>query len=58
MASNQRDETREHEYTITNFSADRSLASDEGTAANIAATVTTLISDLIENGVISGTVTS
>jgi hypothetical protein len=52
---NQRDITSPA-YTITNFSADRSLSATEAGAANIAATVTTLINDLIDQGVISGTV--
>lgn len=56
MARNQRDETGNHEYTITSFSADRALAGNESGAANIAATLTTLISDLIEAGIISGSV--
>ena len=43
-------------YTITSFSADRSLAGNEGTAASIAATVTTLIKDLIDQGILDGTV--
>ena len=43
-------------YTITTFSADRSLAGNESGAANIAATVTTLIKDLIDQGILDGTV--
>ena len=43
-------------YTITTFSADRSLAGNESTAANIAATLTTLIKDLIDQGILDGTV--
>lgn len=56
--ANQRDETRVHEYTVTSFTADRALAGTESTAADIAAVLATLISDLIEDGVISGSVTA
>lgn len=56
--ANERDETRAHEYTVTNFTADRSLSGTEATAANIAATLATLISDLIESGAISGSVSA
>ena len=45
-------------YTITSFSADRVLAGNESGAANIAATLTTLINDLIDQGVIDGTVSA
>ena len=45
-------------YTISSFSADRTLASNESTAANVAATLTTLIKDLIDQGVIAGTVSA
>ena len=55
MARSARDITSA-EYTITSFSADRTLASSESGAANIAATLTTLISDLIDQGIISGSV--
>ena len=51
MARSGRDITSP-EFTITSFSADRSLASNEAGAANIAATLTTLISDLIDQGII------
>ena len=43
-------------YTITTFPADRSLAGNEGTASAIAATLTTLIKDLIDQGILDGTV--
>ena len=43
-------------YTITTFSADRSLAGNESSAAAIAATLTTLIKDLIDQGILDGTV--
>ena len=45
-------------YTITSFSADRSLAGNEGTASAISATVTTLINDLIAQGILDGTVSA
>ncbi len=51
-----RDETRQHNYTITNYSADRSLSATEAGAANIAATLATLIQDLKEKGIISADV--
>jgi hypothetical protein len=43
-------------YTITSFSADRTFAGNEGTAANISATLATLIRDLITAGILRGTV--
>ncbi|KKN18385.1 hypothetical protein LCGC14_0956360 [marine sediment metagenome] len=57
MVKNERD-ISSPAYTITSFSADRSLASNESSAAAIAATVTTLINDLIDQGVISGSVSA
>jgi len=43
-------------YTVTNFTADYTISCTESTAANIAATLTTLIRDLIAKGIINGTV--
>lgn len=43
-------------YTVTNFSADRSIAGNESTAANIAAVLATLVNDLITQGVLKGSV--
>jgi hypothetical protein len=43
-------------YTITNFAADYTISCTESTAANIAATLTTLIRDLIRKGIVNGTV--
>ena len=57
MVKNERD-ISSPAYTITSFSADRSLAGNESGAANVAATVTTLIKDLIDQGVIAGTVSA
>ena len=57
MVKNERD-ISSPAYTITSFSADRSLAGNESGAANVAATVTTLIKDLIDQGVISGSVSA
>jgi len=44
------------EFTVTSFTVDYSIASNEGTAGNIAAVLTTLIRDLIQKGVVNGTV--
>ncbi|KKM98648.1 hypothetical protein LCGC14_1155840 [marine sediment metagenome] len=57
MVKNERD-ISSPAYTITSFSADRSLAGNESSAAAIAATVTTLINDLIDQGVIAGSVSA
>lgn len=43
-------------YTITSFSADRSMAGNDTTAAVVAATLATLINDLIDAGILRGTV--
>jgi hypothetical protein len=43
-------------YTITNFTADRALAGDSTTALDMARTLATLVNDLIEAGIITGTV--
>lgn len=51
-----RDETRKHEYAVTNITTDRALncnANDDLATADV---LGTLISDLIERGVISGSV--
>ena len=45
-------------YTITSFSADRAAAGNESSAAAIAATLTTVINDLIEQGILNGTVSA
>ena len=43
-------------FTVTSFTEDYTIASNEGTAGNIAAVLTTLIRDLIKKGVLNGTV--
>lgn len=43
-------------YTITGFSADRALVGTDTTAAVVAATLATVINDLIDAGVLRGTV--
>lgn len=43
-------------YTITAWTADRALAGTEATAANVAATLATVINDLIQAGILKGTV--
>lgn len=56
MVRNQRDESGQHEYTVTNISEDRTLncnANDDLATADV---LGTLIQDLIEAGVISGSV--
>ena len=45
-------------YTVSSFSADRSIAGNESTAANIAAVLATLVNDLIEQGILNGTVSA
>ncbi len=57
MVKNERD-ISSPAYTVTTFSADRSLAGDESTAANVAAVLATLLKDLIDQGVIAGTVSA
>ena len=47
---------QETSYAVTNFTADYTISCTESTAANIAATLTTLIRDLISKGIINGTV--
>lgn len=51
-----RDRVEGSEFAITSYVEDLTLASNEATAANIAATLGTLIKVLIEKGVINGTV--
>lgn len=51
-----RDKGNTSEFAVTSYTEDLSLASNEATAANIAAVLGTLIKVLIENGVINGTV--
>ena len=56
MARNQRDETGKHQYTVTNITTDRALncnANDDLATADV---LGTLIKDLIEAGIISGSV--
>jgi hypothetical protein len=43
-------------WTVSNFSADRTISASESTAANIAASLATLVNDLIAAGVIKGSV--
>lgn len=55
-ASGQRDEVRQHEYAVTNRTTDRALNCDENSDLATADVLGTLIEDLIERGIISGTV--
>ena len=55
MVRNQRD-NGVSEYTVTNISADRALNCNENSDLATADVLGTLISDLIEAGVISGSV--
>ena len=43
-------------YTVTQFSADRTIASNEAGAANVAAVLATVVKDLIDQGILDGTV--
>jgi hypothetical protein len=43
-------------WTVTNFSADRTISATEATAANVAASLATVVNDLIDAGVLKGTV--
>ena len=43
------------DYTVTSLVDDRTIAGDESTAANIAAVLATLISDLQNLGILTGT---
>ena len=45
-------------YTVTSFSADRTIAGDESTAANIAAVLATVVNDLIRQGILNGSVSA
>ena len=58
MVRNQKDNTNilATAYTITNFGEDKSLSSTEAGAANVAAVLTTVIRDLIRQGILIGTV--
>jgi hypothetical protein len=53
-----RDKGSSSEFAVTSYTEDLSLASNEGTAGNIAAVLGTLIKVLVENGTINGTVNS
>ena len=56
MARNERDESGQHEFTVTNRVVDRALdcnANDDLATADV---LGTLIEDLIEAGIISGSV--
>ena len=44
------------QFAVTSFTEDYTIASNESTAGNIAAVLTTLIRDLIRAGIIGGTV--
>lgn len=54
MARNERD-ISVPDYTVTSLSDDRSIAGNESTAANIAAVLATLVSDLQNKGILGGT---
>lgn len=51
-----RDKGNTSEFAVTSYTEDLTLASNEATAANIAAVLGTLIKVLIENGTINGSV--
>lgn len=51
-----RDETRKHNYTVTNITVDRALDCNANSDLATADVLGTLIQDLIERGVISGSV--
>ena len=53
-----RDETRQHEFTVTNRVVDRALDCNENSDLATADVLGTLIEDLIERGIISGTVSA
>lgn len=53
-----RDKGSSSEFAVTAYVEDLSLAGNEAGAANVAATLATLIKVLIENGTINGTVNS
>lgn len=55
MPSNVRDETRQREWTVTNRTTDRTIDAN-GAVAVIGDGLATLIEDLIEAGIISGSV--
>lgn len=54
--ANNRDETRQHKYAVTNITEDRDLNCDENSDLATADVLGTLIKDLIEAGIISGSV--
>lgn len=56
LQGGKRDTLSLSKFIVTSFSEDYTIASNEGTAGNIAAVLTTLIRDLINAGVINGTV--
>ena len=56
MARNQRDESGANEYAVTNIAVDRALDCDANSDLATADVLGTLIQDLIEAGIISGTV--
>jgi len=55
MARNQRDESGANEYAVTNLVDDRALDANANSDLATADVLGTLIKDLIEAGVISGT---
>ena len=57
MARSERDITSSA-FTVTNFTEDLSLSGTESTAANIAATLATVINELINQGILSGSVST
>ena len=51
-----RDETRKHQYAVTNINVDRALDCNANADLDTADVLGTLIKDLIEAGIISGSV--
>lgn len=45
-------------FVVTNHTDDLSIAGDEATTANVAAVLTTLISELEKKGIVEATVTA
>lgn len=56
MVRNQRDESGQNQYAVTNIAVDRTLDCNANSDLATADVLGTLIQDLIEAGVISGTV--
>ena len=57
MARNARD-NEAAAYTVSSFSADRTIAGNESTTVNVAAVLATLVNDLIAQGILNGSVSA